>query len=397
MTPCPSPGALRAHLDEADNAVEAHATDCTDCAADLRRLAEAAGTTAAAFRALDGDATAPPTAGGIEAALEATRSRVDASAGPAPLTAGAGTVTALVPRRSRRLVPRIAAAACAAAVTVAVVGTPAGRQAAADLLDVFRPERIEVVTVDAEGARAGLAALSDIGTVDLPEGLHPLPVADAAQAAAVSGLDVSLPDPAVLAAAGASTDGPPRLLARAPGQVRITLNRDAEPALPAEVDGATLLVDLPGAVAALYPGKGASPLGGRPPVDPDDHTANLEAMGEAIPAFVYAEAGAPSATVEGGATLEQVRSALLALPDLPPDTVAQLEAITDWRRTLPLPLPLDHVAWQEVMLTGGEALVFGDETGVAAAVLWQRDGLIRVVGGALPASGAIAAAETLDG
>lgn len=396
MTPCPSPGVLRTHLDKADNEVEAHATDCEDCAADLRRLAEAAGTTGAALRALDSDAAAAPTAGQVDAALAATRRRVDASTGPAQ-TGRAGSLTPLVARGSRRVVPRIAAAACAAAVTVAVVGTPAGRQAAADLLDVFRPERIEVVTVDAEGAKAGLAALSDIGTVDLPEGLHPLPVADAAQAAAVSGLDLSLPDPAVLAAAGAITDGPPRLLARAPGQVRITLARDAEPALPADVDGATLLVDLPGAVAALYPGEGASPIGGRPPVDPDDHTAELEAVADLIPALVYAEAGAPSATVEGGATLEQVRSALLALPDLPPDTVAQLEAITDWRRSLPLPLPLDHVAWQEVMLPGGEALVFGDETGVAAAVLWQRDGLIRVVGGALPASGAIAAAEALDG
>lgn len=395
MTTCPSPGALRTHLDDADREVEAHATECSDCAADLRRLAEAAGVTGAALRTLDADVLATVTTSEVEAAFARARPPADPST-PTATTADAATVTALRTRRRPRWTPRFAVAAGLAAVVVGVVTTPAGRQAAADILDVFRPERIEVVAVDPEAAHQAFAALADVGHVEVGEDFEPVPVTDVAQAEAVSGLEVDLPDVADLAAAGVGADQAVELVARAPGQVRVTLDRDLEPALPPSVDGTTLVVDLPGGVVAIYHGEGIGPLGVVEPIDPADPPEGLPLGGQVFPALAYVETGVPSAAVEGGATLEEVRDALLSLPGLPAETVAQLEAIGEWRRTLPLPLPLGEVAWRDVTLPGGEALAFGDEAGVVAAVLWQRDGHLRAVGGALPVSTAMTVAEMLD-
>ncbi|MBA2729808.1 MAG: hypothetical protein H0U48_03540 [Euzebyaceae bacterium] len=58
---------------------------------------------------------------------------------------------------------------------------------------------------------------------------------------------------------------------------------------------------------------------------------------------------------------------------------------------------MGDVRWQDTTVAGSPAVAFGDESGLVAAVLWQRDGRIHGVGGALPASQARVLAEELGG
>src|SRR5438105_8737640 len=93
------------------------------------------------------------------------------------------------------------------------------------------------------------------------------------------------------------------------------------------------------------------------------------------------QAGQITAGVEGNVTLDELRDFLLGLPGLPADTVSQLRAVGDWRTTLPIPVPVDKVAWQPTTVGGASALMLSDRGGLGGGVLWQRDGHIYGVAG----------------
>ena len=116
--------------------------------------------------------------------------------------------------------------------------------------------------------------------------------------------------------------------------------------------GATLVVGLPAAVFLQYPRS--------------THEVGL----------VVAEAGELAVGVEGNVTLDELREFLLGLPDLPPETVQQLRAIQDWRNTLPIPVPMDRIHWQQVTIAGGPGLLLADNSGLGSGAIWQRDGRV---------------------
>lgn len=260
---------------------------------------------------------------------------------------------------------RFAAATCLT-LTVALVMTPGGRSAAAAFLAQFRTERLAVVTVDS-GTAANLAAVERIGTVSGAPA-EPQPVADLGEAERLTGLDVARPDPATLPA---HVRGTPQILVAKASQMRLTFSRARSPEVPANLDGATLVINIPAMVLQQY-----GTL--------DDIRGLVVAEAGQLTADVEQPAGHARAS-RGDATLEEVRAFLLSLPDLPPDLTSQLRAITDWRSTLPIPVPAGQIAWRHTTVAGGPALLFGDDSGLGSAVLWQRHGRIHGVGGALEA------------
>lgn len=343
MIDCADSTTLRAHLDHTDPDLDAHLDECEDCRGLLHAVAEDAGYTARTLAVLADGAAADVD---VEAALAGARSRIPAPVVPLPV----GRFQPQ-PGRSRRL----ALAAAAVLVVVGVTVTPGGRSAVADVLDAFRGQRLQAVVVDmGKGVDAlgpeDAAALAALGDLDLSGLDEPGRVPDLDTAAARSGLTAPS-----LAAAG----GPPdRIIALAPGTVRFTLQRRDGNGVPAELDGAVLHVDVPGALAAIYGGG-------------DD---------EGPPRLVVGRAGAVTARAEGAA-LEDIRSFVLSRQELPAELRAQLAAIDDWRSTIPVPVPLDSPGWLETEVAGRPALAFGDGTGIGAIVIRQDVDGLTVVGG----------------
>lgn len=323
---CPTDELLRAHVDVADPAVAQHADGCTTCARRLDAVRDDAGFAAAAVAGLDGDGRADVD---VEAALQAF----------APTSEPVAT-------RASQLPVSIAAGVVALAVAVLLVLTPTGREAAADFLAGFRAERFEVVTFDPEQPMQGLEALGAIADVDVADvEQRPTEVDSLDAAAAVAGFapsDVaSLPDGATLRSIQAS----------APGMVRLRFRADQAPDLPAELDGATLVVSVPGAVASMYDVDGQALL-----------------VGEAGQLAVEAE----------GADLAAIRAYVLSRPEVPTGLAQQLLAIDDWTTTLPIPVPVDDIVWQDTTVAGAPGLVLSDPLG--AGLLWQADGRIHAIG-----------------
>lgn len=353
MMDCADSTTLRAHLDHADAELEGHLDECDECTALLRSVAEDAGYASRALARLDEDGVADPV--DVEAALAAVLRRAPSSA--------VAPVVPLAPSARRRPASgrRLALAAVAVAIVVAVTITPAGRSAVAQALDAFRGERLQPVVVDMaawggsfgpEDARA-LAALGDVDTSALSE---PERVDGVAAAEALAGIE-----------APSYAGAPDRFVALAPGTVRLVLAARDGNGVPARLDGAALVVDVPGAIGAVF-----GPTDGPPEV----------VIGRSGPLVVRSE----------GAPLEELRAFVLSREELPAGLRSQLAAIDDWRSTIPVPVPVDGPGWREVEVAGRQAIAFGDDTGLGALVIRQDPAGVTVVGGRVGVSRALALA-----
>ena len=337
MTNCADSAALRSHLDYPSAEIDAHLDVCNTCSGLLRSVAADAGFTKRSLALLD---PAEPTDIDVDSALRAALTEVpSAPVAPWPVS------------RRKRFAGRRIALAGAAAIGVLVVGlTPAGRNAVADALDAFRGERLQVVTVDTEAWAASLdreemAALSTLGEIDMSGMSEPGEVGSAAEAEALSGI-----------IAPALTEAPDRFIAMEPGSARLVLVAREGNGVPADLDGAALVVEVPGAIGAIY-----GPTDGPPEL----------VIGRSGPLVIRAE----------GASLESIRSFILSRPELPSDLRTQLAAMGDWRSTIPVPVPVDGPRWEEVMVAGRPAIAFGDDTGAGALVIRQDpDGVTVIIG-----------------
>lgn len=323
---CPTDARLRAHIDVVDDHVTAHAAGCPPCATRLTAVRHDARLAAASIAALDGATGAPVD---VEAAARAVVPDATATGAARP-----------------RVRLSIAAGVVALLVAALVVATPTGRRAAADFLAGFRSERFEVVTFDPDQPMRSLEGLEEVVDVEADHvGREPAVVDGPAEAAAIAGFtpaDVtSLPEGASLSSIQAS----------APGTVRLTLRADRAPDLPAELDGARLIVSVPGTVARTY-----------------DLDGQVLVIGDAGQLAVDAE----------GADLATIRTYLLSRPEVPQDLADQLLAIDDWTTTVPIPVPVDDVVWQETTVAGAPGLAVQDPVG--SGLLWQADGRIHAVG-----------------
>jgi hypothetical protein len=379
---CLDDGELRAWIDGAaaeQATVGAHVDGCAACRAAAGELRGNAQLAAAAIGVLA--PARPLPAARVEAARErvaaavrrrAAGERVAATPRPAGASGPAG-------RGGRR---GWLAAAAAGLLALALVATPTGRSAASRLLEQFRSQRFAVVTFDPAQAGDLAATLQQLGTVrgDL-RGVEPQPVATPAAASRLMDFPVALPDAAALPS---GVDTRPRIMVTPARQLRFTLDAAqvgrylaahgrAAAAVPAGLDGATLLVEVPAATLLEY------------------------VAADGGPRLVVGQSRQLTASVVGGAVpLETLREFLLDLPGLPPQTVRQLRAIGDWRDTLPLPVPADRIDWRATTIHGAPGLVLGDRGGLGSAVIWQRDGRIYGVAGVLRPAHVLRVAESLD-
>lgn len=265
-----------------------------------------------------------------------------------------------------------------AGLAVALVVTGATTAAANDWLPIFRTERIAPVSISA----ADLNALPDLrayGDVEFSGEPDVHPVADAAAAAAESGLAVP------------EVTGLPRGVTGAPtyqvgAEVTATFtfstararqaaaeSGKALPAPPPGVDGTRVrLVAGPG-VALVW-----------------SHKAG-------VPTLVVGRAVAPKAfsSSPGGVPFEAVRDYLLSLPGMPPDVAAALRTFNADSSTLPLPVPAERFTTAPATVGGQPATVLATRDRSLAAVVWVKDGMVTVVAGPLNASEVVTVAQAL--
>ena len=271
-----------------------------------------------------------------------------------------------------------------------VLGTPQGRGAAAEFLAQFRGERLAAVSLSTDqiaNIEQTLSELQHLGTISgIETAPEPHAVASVAEASRFVGFPVFEPDPATLPEGISGTPTEVRVMPA--HQVQFTLDLDQartyyqsigqrDVTLPERFDGASLVVNTPPAVLLEYRS--------------DDAQADTP-FGFGL---VIGQAGLVTAGAEGDVTLEELREFLLGLPGLSPETVRQLHAIDDWQTTLPVPIPVEQIHWERATIAGSPGLLLNDNTGLGSAAIWQRDGRIFGIAGAMKARELQRVAESL--
>lgn len=269
------------------------------------------------------------------------------------------------------------AATLAAALLAAVALTPAG-SLAQGLLTIFEPRQFAAVPV----TMADLQSLPDLqqyGTVHAPSMPAPRTFPSAASAGAAAGEGVLTLDAARSGVSGRAHYG---LIGATTGSFTFSAARaraaahgtgKALPPMPASLDGSVLQVTVGPVVVTTY---GAAA---------DTHDTQ---------ALLIAQAPLPRVT-STGATVSAIERYLLALPGVSPSLASAIRSIGDPATTLPIPIPIDLAQADHVTVQGVTGLAVGDNTGIGSGVIWQKDGMVYGVAGAMPESRVLAIARAL--
>lgn len=386
---CETAGSIRAYVDgELDSVavgrLEGHLAACPPCRARLERVRANAATVAFHLRS---SIAAPEVAASQEervwASLQARigddrRSRSQEQIAPAGANPGKRNGQPNPPDRYERrwrmpvlvfsLRQRSGLAAALAAVFLLVVIpiaglslVPAGRATAVEFLNLFRPQRFQAVTVDPRVPFEALAKLESLGTMTMPSAReYSASVTDESLDQVGANLGLKVRRPTMLPP---GVTGSPTVLTTQPAKATFTVDRQkaeaylrsagaSNPSVPPQLDGARLVINVPGAVIQAY----------------GDDTGQL--------ALVVAQLNSPTAVVEGNTNLAELRQFLLSVPGLPADTVAQLRAIDDWTTTVPIPIPRDEADSREVSVGGAQGLIVSDLASGVSGLIWQRDGVV---------------------
>jgi hypothetical protein len=375
-TRCPDTGFWRAWLDDAvepEAEADHHLRTCQTCQAEVETLRRTASQAALAFDVL----AAPATPSALDVA--AARSRLDDQtsgwqAEPRGWRSWPGRVSGGW---------RIAASGIAAAVVLSVGLTvsPDGRALAAQFLAQFRSQHVTPIAITPQSQaeiQRTLSQLSNYGLVKGPGSLRQggrpdsNTVNSVAEASQRVGFALKTPDPTKLPAGMSPT---PRIQVLPADEVRFTFDAakarayfqatgHPEVSLPDRFEGTTLVVAMPPAALFQYGQDGSRQ------------------------ALVIGQAGELQVGVDSphNVSLEELRDFLLGLPGIPADTAAQLRSITDWRSTLPIPVPTDTVNWHPQNFGGHPGLLLNDNSGVASAAVWHADGHLYGLAGSLKAT-----------
>ena len=237
---------------------------------------------------------------------------------------------------SRRLRPVWAIVAVVALLAVSLT-IPSVRAAAGSFLGLFRIQQVSVIEVDPGDLPERLSSSAQLEAlfaeeVTVEEYGEPADVADAAEAAALSGLPVRLP---------AALEGEPSLHYEPGG--RIAMQVDVERleavldelgygglALPPSLDGADISIELSGLVQAAY-GECRAPRGeGFDPDDPDSFT-----MGDCV---TFTQMRSPAVSAPENLDVQALGEVYLQVLGMSPEEAAQYAANVDWATTLVLSL-----------------------------------------------------------
>ena len=385
---CYDEGILQAFLDgevgeEEHLILRKHLDTCARCRTILKRLRED-------WAFADGRLTAYLTGAGLSGISAPGLLKTGKRSGPAvsrPVTPGYNTI-------KKGVLPMMAKYRKAAVAAVAVIALATSlsfdpvRTFAGDLLNIFRVEKVQVITLNQEDIASmekavregtGRVDMADFGRVEFSGKRSKEPVSqDQAQAGVDFGLQLpaSLPDGYNLK----------EMLLTPAGEAAYTLNTDktnevlrslgSTKLLPSELNGKTFTMKAPAVVEAVFNG----PDGAR---------------------FTVVQSRSPELQAPGGADVGAIRDALLSLPFLPESLRSQLASVNDWQHTFLVPNV--EGSSREVSVAGAQGVFITPpaggshrQAGVAPGVLlWQKGGVVYGVYGALNQAQALEIAASL--
>ena len=263
----------------------------------------------------------------------------------------------------------------AAAVVLLLIGSLAlggVRSAVADLLSVFRVDRIETIGV----------SIQDMAQMDeaLKKGVERIDIENIGTFR-VKGSEVTIPDWTL---AKAENNLGFKILKpdmQGYGEPHVSVKKHPSQSLTLNVPGINEAIKKLGGTQVL-------------PQELDLQTVTLNANPQVfldyqspeLPSVFMVQMRSPELEVPGNVKVELVRDALLSLPFWPEEIRRQLASIDDWRHTMVIP---ETANTQPVTVRGYQGLTWNNESehsmdSTSTTVIWSENGIICSIKGQLP-------------
>ena len=269
---------------------------------------------------------------------------------------------------------RAPAWAFGAALVVMVAGTVAFTPVR-NVLTIFQPANVTSISVTTGELRT-LPNLRHFGRLSIPRNGKSEQFSSIGQAQTAASFHVSRPSSLPSGVSGSATyqvvpfeTSSFTFSARKAAQTAKRLH-ERLPLMPATLNGSTISLHTSPAVLTIYGG-------------------NSE-----IPSLIIGQTPRPAVT-STGANLSQIERYVLHLPGVSPQLAQQIESIGNPTTTLPIPVPVNWAFAQHVTVQGHPALLVGDNTGVASVIVWQANGVVYGVAGALTQGQVLQVANSL--
>lgn len=280
----------------------------------------------------------------------------------------------------------LAACAAAAAFVLALIFTPLGGYARS-FLTIFEPQQFQAIQVSRADLRdlRLLPQADDVGTQRVVRKSVRTKYGSIASAQKRSAF--ALLKPSVLPAHFGTVH---EYSLMSPGEMTFTFSAKKArafvqrsgkslPPMPAGLDGATIRLQTGDVFNAHY--------------EASEQTPKTKRRGP-LASFELIEAQRPRVT-SSGTSLDTLEQYLLAMPNVSPRLAEQIRALGDIGNTLPVPVAIDKQSAQSVTVQGVKGLAIGDNTGLGAGVMWEKNGIVYVVTGPLSMNDVMAVANGL--
>lgn len=282
---------------------------------------------------------------------------------------------------------------------------PSVRAIANSFLGLFRVEQIRVVQVNPGELPQQLGTSSQLesfvsSNVKFEEAGEPQEVASVEEASQLAGLPVRLPE---------SMEGERQLKVQPGGWVSFEIDYQLVQAvlneigrediqLPPSIDGTTVTMDIPTAVAALYGTCEADLERARQAAreegyDPDE--LNIPRLRHCT---TLMQMHSPEIEAPPGIDIALLGEAFLQVMGLTPEEAAQFSQTVDWTTTLVLPIPRYGTSYAEVEVDGVEGiLILQDEKFQTEnyVLIWVKEGILYALTGPGDEADALGIANSL--
>lgn len=287
------------------------------------------------------------------------------------------------------------------AILAIALAFPEVRAIADSFLGLFRVQQFSVVQIQSENLPQELGSSSQFeymlsNDVHIEETGELQEVGDAAEAGALVGIPVRLPE---------GMDTPSTLMVQPGADISLTIDLPLVKALlkelgqgdlelPASLDGATVQMTLPSAVAAGY---GDCKMNSQADLEAnsDPDSPSLPALNDCI---TLVQMASPTISAPPELDVTKLGEAYLKILGMSPEEAAQFSSTVDWTTTLVLPIPRYGTNYRDVTVDGVKGTLiqqkFDNRQG-QYAVIWVKDGVVYGLTGQGDGGKALEIAETI--
>jgi hypothetical protein len=379
-------GELRTFLDNADDErMAAHLADCERCQERFGQLSSRAATVGHHLASLSAESQSPS-----PAAYARLQKRIRQKENQSMFD---------------KIFSRQYRFAWAALGAVLILGValafPGVRAIANGFLGLFRVQQFTVVQVNSDDLPEQMESLSQFeamlsNQVQIEELGEPQEASSAEEASGLAGIPVRLP----------ATSGEPQELMVQPGakaslEVDLALAQavldemgHADLQLPANLDGATITVEVPAGVAASY-GECSFDLqtAREDGFDPDSPQAALRNCTTLV------QMPSPTISAPPGLDIARIGEVFLQLTGMSPEEAAQFSQTVDWTTTLVIPIPERGTTYQDVSVDGAAGTLITHRNEYRAQeylLVWVKNEIVYALSGPGDGQEGLALADSLQ-